>query len=509
MASGIAADLDRFYAIHEQLASHIGGARRLADCDASAGWPARGVYFFFEPGEVRSGGEQPRVVRVGTHAVSEGSSTTLWTRLKQHRGRGKPGEPPGGGNHRGSIFRRHVGMALLRSGQHPALSVASWGIGGSAPADVVAREEVLERVVSEYIGRMPFLWIEADDEPSASSIRSYVERNSIGLLSAAVAIDPPSPEWLGWNAADERIRTSGLWNVNYVGDSYDPAFLDALEHLVTRMARGNTTGATPVLKSTEPLARPVLALVSCAKRKEQYLCPAAELYARSLAFRMAFGLAGRIADATLILSAKHGAVRAHEVLQPYNETLIGAPHAARERWATMTHSQLRSCAEYQQAKTVVWLAGEAYRSELLPLVHADGKICIVPMKGLRQGQQRAWLKARIANHVLPLGRAEMERPTPPRRRVEAQSSPRDRPPTSDDFRRALHELKAKAAKSGERVLEISAGELHRLVGGYPGTGHRMPACCSVMRQEMLPGDRIVAQPPKGAGANLRIAYTAL
>jgi len=44
---------------------------------------------------------------------------------------------------------------------------------------------------------MPFVWLEADHEPGPASIRSYLERNSIGLLSAATTIDPPSVEWFG------------------------------------------------------------------------------------------------------------------------------------------------------------------------------------------------------------------------------------------------------------------------------------------------------------------------
>jgi hypothetical protein len=61
-------------------------------------WPKRGVYFFFETGESRSdSGSGPRVVRVGTHALREGSRAKLWTRLSQHQGT----ITTGGGNHRG------------------------------------------------------------------------------------------------------------------------------------------------------------------------------------------------------------------------------------------------------------------------------------------------------------------------------------------------------------------------------------------------------------------------
>src|SRR5437588_12166895 len=130
-----AADLDRLYDLLGRLERAIGGTRTLAECHGRLGWPRRGVYFFFEPGELRRGGT-PRVTRVGTHALTATSKATLWGRLAQHRGRSS-----GGGNHRGSIFRRHVGAALLaRDGDHSGTAAATGGRGGSAPKDVVVAE---------------------------------------------------------------------------------------------------------------------------------------------------------------------------------------------------------------------------------------------------------------------------------------------------------------------------------------------------------------------------------
>lgn len=103
-------DRRRFYDLLAALERKLGGKRLLANCDGRMDWPPRGVYFFFEPGENRThSGESPRVVRVGTHALASGSRTTLWNRLSQHQGVRKSG----GGNHRGSIFRLHVGTALI------------------------------------------------------------------------------------------------------------------------------------------------------------------------------------------------------------------------------------------------------------------------------------------------------------------------------------------------------------------------------------------------------------
>lgn len=394
-------DLDRFYQALGKLATQLGGVRHLADCDRRTGWPDRGVYFFFEPGEFRAppSQQQLRVVRVGTHAVSAGSKATLWSRLKQHRGNGKPGEAPGGGNHRGSIFRRHLGVALLRAGRFDGEAPATWGVGSSATNDVVLREEPVERLVSEYMGRLPCLWLEADDEPSTSSVRSYIEKNSIALLSRGTAIDPSSPGWLGRHAADDRIRSSGLWNVNYVGDSYDPVFLDVFAQLAAGRWRAQTPSPAISPHAPEPpsaetaaldsLAKPVLALISCTKKKADHPCPAAELYRPSTFFGMAYEVARHHAGTTMILSAKYGLVRPEQILAPYEQTLADASRVERQRWAQSVHAQLRAVPEYQAATTVVWFAGESYRGELLPRVQHDGKECIVPMEGLAQGEQLA------------------------------------------------------------------------------------------------------------------------
>lgn len=119
------ADTARFYELLSNLAARLGGCRRLAECDGRMDWPQRGVYFFFELGELRSvSGTGNRVVRVGTHALADGSRSTLWQRLSQHRGDAR-GD---GGNHRGSIFRLLLGVALARRGDCPLPS--SWGRSG-------------------------------------------------------------------------------------------------------------------------------------------------------------------------------------------------------------------------------------------------------------------------------------------------------------------------------------------------------------------------------------------
>ena len=232
------ADTVRFYELLNRLSERVGGHRLLRNCNGRMKWPSRGVYFFFENGEARSKtGDGRRVVRVGTHALRWGSKTKLWNRLSQHRGTTK-----GLGNHRGSIFRLIVGSALGRQGDIELPE--SWGVGSdrgqaarkfNTDRDTIKEcEAPVEAGVSEYIGRMPFLWLNADDTPGPNSKRGFIERNAIAMLSGYnhSTSDQPSTAWLGHYSDRERVCLSGLWNNIHVDEYYDPAFLDEMERLI-------------------------------------------------------------------------------------------------------------------------------------------------------------------------------------------------------------------------------------------------------------------------------------
>lgn len=224
--------LRRFYLLLDELEGHIGGAKKLAGCTGRMDWPRRGIYFFRETGEDRTDtGTGPRIVRVGTHALAEGSGTKLWGRLSQHKGI----EKTGGGNHRGSIFRLIVGTALMN--RHGYKS-HSWGSGSTAKSEIRKQEEQIEAEVSNVIRAMPFLWLTVEDKAGPGSLRGYIERNAIALLSnfEKKPLDAPSPDWLGRYCNREKVKKSGLWNQNHVDEDYDPTFLVEMETLISEMA---------------------------------------------------------------------------------------------------------------------------------------------------------------------------------------------------------------------------------------------------------------------------------
>jgi hypothetical protein len=226
-------DLDRFYGLLDDLAQRVGGARKLKNCTGYMDWPERGVYFFLEPGESRETTGQLRVTRVGTHAVSEGSSTSLWDRLKQHYGTGSgSSNHPHGGAHRGSVYRKRVGEAIIE--KHDPDWDKRWSSIERERSEVRDEEYILERRVSTYIREQPFLWVNLDDEPNADSDRAYLEQNTIALLSNfdEQPINSRADGWLGRYSQSREIRESGLWNVNHVDEQYDEDFLDLLEDAV-------------------------------------------------------------------------------------------------------------------------------------------------------------------------------------------------------------------------------------------------------------------------------------
>ena len=189
--------------------------------------PKRGVYIFLDQREPNFLGVKPRIVRIGTHAVSFGSKATLRGRLRNHLG---PASEIG--NHRGSIFRLHVGRAMLEANAGHA-NLPSWGEGQDAGPNIKALEAEHELAVSRYLQELEVVLIEIDDEPGKDSLRARVEAQLIALCSEAMRpIDSPTADWLGLKSVVAAIRQSGLWNIRGVGEKYDPACTGSVSSII-------------------------------------------------------------------------------------------------------------------------------------------------------------------------------------------------------------------------------------------------------------------------------------
>jgi hypothetical protein len=175
----------------------------LLRCDCSTHarrLPSDGIYFFFEKGETTpwQGLTVDRVVRVGTHRVN----SRFPKRISQHYGTVRSL----GGNKNGSVFRRHLGGALLRRADPSDPRLTSW-ISMDGPS-----EPSIEAWVSRTLREcFTYVWIRVPDREDRLSL----ERGSIALL-AQYPLAKPSPSWLGRHAVDPAIQRSGLWNTHHV-----------------------------------------------------------------------------------------------------------------------------------------------------------------------------------------------------------------------------------------------------------------------------------------------------
>lgn len=222
------AAIARSYGMFAQLANGI-GLHHLRDILANE-IPMQGVYFFFDESEpTRFSKAVPRLVRVGTHGVSAGSTATLRNRLRTHLG-----TRTGAGNHRASVFRLHVGRAIIERDQLQQ-RYPNWGKGQSASKDITGLEGPLESKVSEYIGNLRVLFVPVLDTAGTGSMRATIERQFITMFTENYcAIEQSSPSWLGRFSDKASIRDSGLWNVRDIGGEYDLKFIPLLDGLLRR-----------------------------------------------------------------------------------------------------------------------------------------------------------------------------------------------------------------------------------------------------------------------------------
>lgn len=180
--------------------------------------PEKGVYFFFEKGIHTNYSGRLKVMRIGTHGL-QGGNRTLGQRLNLHVN----------GNHRNSVFRKHVGGAII---EQMDLDIPQWGNQ--------IDDEVLfvEALVNEYIAACPYTYLAVED----AGDRMEIEKCSIEILSnweKRSQINKPPDTWLGYSCKSRRVRDSHLWNVqhttrpeptNYVREYGD--FLELFKTLV-------------------------------------------------------------------------------------------------------------------------------------------------------------------------------------------------------------------------------------------------------------------------------------
>jgi hypothetical protein len=163
--------------------------------------PSSGVYLFFEKGEyVQIDGKiYDRIVRVGTH----NKDGNFPGRIRQHYGnKGSSTKEDLSGNKNGSVFRKHLGGAIMRRENPNDPRLREWlKQMGQSYTDI---EEKVSRTLRE---NFTFICFPVDTKEERLSIES-------GLISllAHYPLGQPSEEWLGRFAYSPVIRSTGLWN---------------------------------------------------------------------------------------------------------------------------------------------------------------------------------------------------------------------------------------------------------------------------------------------------------
>jgi cytoplasmic iron level regulating protein YaaA (DUF328/UPF0246 family) len=132
-----------------------------------------------------------------------------------------------------------------------------------------------------------------------------------------------------------------------------------------------------------------IVLVSCVKSKRGEPCRAGEMYTL---FHKMMAYAQRLKPKRIfILSAKYGLLSPDDMIEPYEQTLKTMKTAERRTWAQGVLSALRQNCDLD-ADTFVFLAGDAYRQNLVPHI----KHYTVPMEGLAFGKQLQWLERQVS-----------------------------------------------------------------------------------------------------------------
>jgi hypothetical protein len=167
--------------------------------------PKNGIYIIFEKGEKQS--NLDRVVRIGSH----NGDNRLFARIDEHFI---------GGDHRSSIFRKHLGRCFLAIDKRTDY-LLNWDLKIKKKVDKARNldkidwvlEAKYERKLTDYI-RNNFSFILIED------LTEKVKRKRLeeGLIATFAQSDEKiiSKKWLGKFHPDRKIRASGLWNIQHI-----------------------------------------------------------------------------------------------------------------------------------------------------------------------------------------------------------------------------------------------------------------------------------------------------
>lgn len=182
--------------------------------------PSNGIYILFEKGERH--GNYDRIVRVGTHT----GNNQLRSRLKQHFIKE---------NKNRSIFRKNIGRCFLNKENNPYLSLWEFDITSKGEKEKNLKlldldfEREMEKKISSYI-QTNFTFCTFQIDPKEE--RLFWERKITSTLARAADIEI-SKSWLGNYSPKDKIKKSGLWQVNELyHDCLTDSEIERLKYLI-------------------------------------------------------------------------------------------------------------------------------------------------------------------------------------------------------------------------------------------------------------------------------------
>lgn len=211
--------------------------------------------------------------------------------------------------------------------------------------------------------------------------RSYDSKAIVGVaFGYEFGSDPLRPRDFSGGAehcASLLVRLG--FDVECGGESLSDRLLGCARRLVRRLRR--TVGCL-----SAEVREILVGLVSCSKAKLKKAAPARDLYSPSFVFSRSARYVESRCDEWFVLSAKHGLVEPDTVLEPYDDTLAGAPKKVREAWASRVRAELANRFDGQRVKYIL-MAGSSYAGAVAGLDVEE------PLRGLGTGHRRKWLAA--------------------------------------------------------------------------------------------------------------------
>ena len=182
--------------------------------------PKNGIYIIFENGEKYK--NLDRIVRVGTHT----GNNQLHSRLNQHFIKE---------NKNRSIFRKNIGRCFLNKESNPYLSLWELDITSRAEKEKNLKlldldfEKKIEKRISNYVQtNLSFCVFQIDTKDD----RLFWESKIVSTLAKATDIKS-SENWLGNQSTKDKIKVSGLWQVNELyNDSLTELEFDQLKNKI-------------------------------------------------------------------------------------------------------------------------------------------------------------------------------------------------------------------------------------------------------------------------------------